>query len=101
MTPHARARLFAALATLLGPFVLSDGSATRAPEARSTVAPAPVEQEACAFADASPIVLSVSAPAESPPPRPITAAAGVDHSDLPGSQPFRTLHPARGPPGIS
>jgi hypothetical protein len=115
MTRHSRAWFFAALATLLGPFVLSDGAATTATEVRTTVAPAPVEEESYAVADASPIVLPastsgwlpeaslagwVSAPAESPPPRPVTAA-GVDHPDLPGSEPFRTLHPARGPPSIS
>ena len=116
MIRHARAWFFAALATLLGPFVLSDRAVTTATEVRTAVAPAPVEQEAYAVADASPIVLppsasdrlpeaspagSVSAPAESLRPRPVTAAAGVNHPGLRGSEPVRTLHPARGPPSIS
>lgn len=116
MTPRARAWFFAALATLLGPFVLSDGSATTATEVRTAVAPAPEEQEASTDSDAWPTVLpapasdrfpeaspagSVSAPAGSPAVRPVTAASGADYSALRGSEPFRTLHPARGPPSIS
>ena len=116
MTRHARASFFAALATLLGLFVPSDDAVPTATEVRTSLAPAPVEQEAYAVADVAPIVLtasasdrspeaspagSLSAPTDSPPAQPGTTAAGAEHADLPGLEPFRTLHPARGPPSIS